>query len=53
VESAIWTGGTLGFDGNGFNVDGHDHHATRRWTHSGAPRYRGHESGPAANVTAT
>ena len=28
VESAIWTGGKLNFDGNGFFVDGHDHAAT-------------------------
>ena len=28
VESAVWTGGALDFDGNGFFVDGHDHHAT-------------------------
>jgi type IV pilus assembly PilX-like protein len=27
VASAIWTGGKLDFDGNAFNVDGHDHHA--------------------------
>ena len=27
VESAIWAGGPLGFDGNGFLVDGHDHAA--------------------------
>ncbi|TMQ60475.1 MAG: hypothetical protein E6K76_02260 [Candidatus Eisenbacteria bacterium] len=28
VEGAIWTGGKLDFDGNGFFVDGHDHQAT-------------------------
>jgi len=54
VESAIWTGGTLGFDGNGFNVDGHDHHATPPLdTIPGAPPVTAVMSlGPAANVTA-
>jgi len=28
VESAIWAGGPLNFDGNAFFVDGHDHAAT-------------------------
>jgi hypothetical protein len=28
VASAIWAGGQLDFDGNGFYVDGHDHAAT-------------------------
>jgi hypothetical protein len=28
VASAVWAGGPLGFDGNAFNIDGHDHSAT-------------------------
>ena len=28
VGGAVWAGGPLDFDGNGFFVDGHDHHAT-------------------------
>jgi hypothetical protein len=28
VDAAIWAGGPLGFNGNAFLIDGHDHHMT-------------------------
>lgn len=52
VEGAIWAGGTLGFDGNGFIVDGHDHGASPPLdTIPGAPPVSGILSqGPTANI---
>jgi len=54
VNSAIWAGGPLGFDGNGFIVDGHDHAATPPLdTIPGAAPVRGILSlGPSTDVTA-
>jgi hypothetical protein len=42
VASAIWTGGLLGFNGNAFLIDGHDHYATSPYdTITGAPSVPG------------
>ena len=55
VESAIWAGGQLNFDGNGFFVDGHDHAATAPYdTIPGASPTPGVLSeGPTSDVTMT
>jgi len=38
VASAIWAGGLMGFNGNAFLIDGHDHNATSPYdTIAGAP----------------
>jgi len=52
VESAVWAGGPLNFNGNDFNVDGHDHGATAPLdTVPGAPPVQGILSqGSAADI---
>jgi len=53
VASAIWAGGPLAFDGNGFFVDGHDHSAVPPLdTIPAAPTVTGVLSkGPATDIT--
>jgi hypothetical protein len=53
VNAAIWTGGTLDLDGNGFFIDGHDHAATPPLdTIPGAPPVPGIlTKGPVTDVT--
>lgn len=55
VESAIWSGGQLNLNGNGFFIDGHDHAATAPYdTLTGAPSTPGIlTKGPATDVPMT
>jgi hypothetical protein len=55
VNAAIWAGGTLDLDGNGFFIDGHDHGASPPLdTIPGAPTVPGIlTEGPVADVSMT